>query len=74
MVLGVISREGNWGMKIVRGLLLIGVILFCGFGFLSTFEPLDPAQQWGWRVFYAVAFLGATLRILRLFGGKVERR
>ena len=56
-------------MKILCRLLLssvcIGVLLFCGFGFLATFEPLDRSVQITWRVVYSVvgilAVTGAVL-------------
>lgn len=52
-------------MKIVVRLLLslgcIGVLLFCCFGFLATFEPLARSVQLTWRAVYsAVAILAVT--------------
>ena len=52
-------------MKIVVRLLLsvlcAGVLLFCCYGFLCTFEPLDRSVQMTWRVIYcAVGILSVT--------------
>lgn len=43
-------------MKLLLTLVLLGLMGFCGFGLLATFEPLPAQTQWTWRVLY-----GATL-------------
>lgn len=40
--------------RVIQTVLLLGLLLFCLFGFLATFEPLDPATQWLWRVVYGL--------------------
>jgi len=50
---------------VVPLLLLSG---FCLYGFLETFEPLAPVEQWIWRVIYVVmasSCLWATARLWR---------
>ena len=54
---------------VLRGLVaacLVPVVLFCCFGFMATFEPLEPAVQMTWRAIYsliAVSCLGAIARL-----------
>ncbi len=53
-------------LRVFVAVCLIPVTLFCCFGFLATFEPLDPAIQMTWRVIYgliAVSCLGAIARL-----------
>ncbi len=38
---------------IVTAALLLGVVAFCVFGFLATFEPMPPVRQWMWRAIYS---------------------
>ena len=56
-------------VKILVRLLLsaacVGVLLFCCFGFMATFEPLDRSVQMTWRGVYAVVgFLSVTGLVL----------
>jgi hypothetical protein len=47
---------------------LLALAGFCGFGFLATFEPMPPVEQWTWRVVYVVmglSCLWATARLWR---------
>ena len=53
----------------LRGLLALGlvpVILFCCFGFMATFEPLEPAVQTTWRVIYSAIAVSSIAAIARL--------
>jgi hypothetical protein len=43
-------------VRILLTLALLGLMVFCGFGLLASFEPLPAATQWPWRILY-----GATL-------------
>lgn len=45
---------------------LLAVAGFCGFGFLATFEPLDPATQVTWRVIYGLVGLSSLASIILL--------
>lgn len=36
---------------------LLAILGFCVFGFMSTFEPLDPSTRSKWRVLYGIAGL-----------------
>ena len=47
-------------------LLLVVVFLFCIFGFLATFEPLDRSVQLTWRIVYVVAGAGALAGLVRM--------
>ena len=44
----------------------LGVFAFCIFGFLATFEPLDPITQITWRAIYGITGLGSIAAILAL--------
>jgi len=47
---------------------LLALAGFCGFGFLATFEPMPPMEQWVWRAIYVVmglCCLWATARLWR---------
>ncbi len=53
--------------------LILGVLVFFAvFGFLATFEPLDPAIQVTWRAVYTVLFVAciAGLFMMNLPGKK----
>lgn len=52
--------------RMVAILLLIAVLLFCVYGFLTTFEPLDRSVQITWRIVYGVAGAFALAGIVRL--------
>lgn len=55
-------------MKVVLSILLLGILAFCAFGFLSTFEPLESEQQILWRSIYGacvVASLGGLVWVLK---------
>lgn len=40
--------------RVVAAVLLLLVFLFCIYGFMATFEPLDRSVQLAFRVVYAV--------------------
>ena len=49
-------------IRILSSLACVGVLLFCGFGFLATLEPLDRSTQMAWRVIYGMGgFLAAMV-------------
>lgn len=54
-------------LRILLGLIVLGFGGFFLFGFLATFEPLDPAIQWGFRIFYLLAGLASLAGAARLF-------
>lgn len=41
-------------LRLLLSLLLAAVLLFCFFGFLATFEPLDRLIQMTWRGVYGI--------------------
>lgn len=51
--------------RLVITVLLGALLLFCVFGFMATFEPLDRATQIAWRVGYGVVGLLAIFGIVR---------
>lgn len=54
-------------VRILGGLVLLAVAAFCGFGFLASFEPVELATQWTFRIIYTLAGLGALGGAFRLF-------
>ena len=53
--------------RILASILLLAVAGFCVFGFMATFEPLDPGAQLVGRIFYGAvggACVAATVWIL----------
>lgn len=53
-------------LKLFGSVLLLLVAGFCAFGFLATFEPLPPAEQWMWRGTYFVIGLTCLTAAVRL--------
>ncbi|MFT7487152.1 MAG: hypothetical protein ACI9F9_003011 [Candidatus Paceibacteria bacterium] len=51
-------------MKFFALIALLGIALFCVFGFLATFEPIERGQQLGFRTAYGVAGLASMGRIV----------
>jgi hypothetical protein len=78
MVLGPLLAPRRWleaipaPFRILAGLGALAIGAFCGFGFLATFEPLDPMTQWGFRLLYSVAGLSAICGAVRLFRTSVR--
>ena len=46
-------------LRIVLSLPLVSLALFSIFGFMATFEPLDPDTQMTWRMIYVALFVGS---------------
>ena len=40
--------------RVMITLLCFGILLFCIYGFLATFEPLPESIQLTWRIIYSV--------------------
>jgi O-antigen/teichoic acid export membrane protein len=59
--------------RISLGLVLLGLVAFCVFGFLATFEPLPLPQQWAWRIMYGLVGVSCLLGIVRLLRGGWRR-
>ena len=57
-------KNMNLLIKTFLALPLLALFAFCIFGFLATFEPLDPITQMTWRAIYAITGLGAISAIL----------
>ena len=53
-------------LRIVLTLPLAGALLFCAFGFLATYEPIEPLVRIAMRLVYGLgaALLAAGLAIL----------
>jgi len=57
-------------MKIVFALPLLGLALFCIFGFLASVEASDPSEQFLWQSGYAVLGLLSLWGAAALIFGK----
>ena len=57
-------------MKIVFALPLVGLALFCVYGFLASAEASDPSEQFRWRSGYTVLGLLSLLGARALLFGK----
>lgn len=44
----------------------LGVLLFCCFGFMATFEPLERSVQMAWRVVYGTVGIVAVTGLVLL--------
>ena len=68
LVTFVLHKMGHtWIAKILGGLLTGCITLFCGFGFLASFEPMADGSQYIWQIGYAalgLMFAGTTLFLL----------
>lgn len=53
-------------LKLFGSVLLLAAAGFCAFGFLATFEPLPPAEQWTWRGVYFVLGVPCLATAVRL--------
>lgn len=56
----------NRVIRMVAMLLLVAFLLFCVFGFMATFEPMDRSVRITWRIVYGVAGASALAGIVRL--------
>ena len=59
-------------LRLLVSLPLMGVVAFCLFGFLATFEPMPVLQQWIWRGLYSIAGLASLLTIGWLWLGRAR--
>ncbi len=48
-------------------LILITVILFCVFGYIATYEPLEKSIQLTWRIVYGIIGVAAIVGMLCTF-------
>ncbi|MCA9141057.1 MAG: hypothetical protein KDB00_30010 [Planctomycetales bacterium] len=53
-------------VRVALALLLLGPILFCVFGFVATFEPMEPSTQWTFRLIYGGVGAGLSITSLAL--------
>ena len=53
-------------MKMVLAMLLMGLALFCVYGFLASAEVSDPAQKLRWQSSYLVMGIVSFLGVLTL--------
>ena len=52
--------------------LLLGVLVFCVFGFMATYETMRTVVRWTWRVIYAVAGLSTLAGIAAAWRGRQQ--
>ena len=57
-------------VRAASALLLILVALFCAYGILATFEPMEVGRQWTWRVIYSLGLLAASAGAICLLRGQ----
>ena len=57
----------NFVSRLLCSLPLGMVAGFCLFGFIATFEPMPPVDQWLWRSVYCCAGAGSILSIAWLW-------
>ena len=60
----------NLLIRVVFSVICVCVLLFCCFGFLATFEPLDHAVQLTWRLIYGAVGVVAVAGIVFVNRGK----
>ncbi len=53
--------------RVLLSLLMLVALLFSGFGFVTTFEPLPASQQWTWRMIYGLIDAGCLAGLWRLW-------
>jgi len=54
--------------RVLAALVLVGIVLFCGFGFLASYEYSDPSKRLPWQIGYGVlglACLSGAVLLLR---------
>ena len=59
--------------SVLLSMILASVLLFCVFGFIATYEPLDRSVQLMWRFIYGVAgaaSIGGLVLVWLPSGGK----
>jgi hypothetical protein len=52
--------------RVLLGLLLVALFVFCIYGFLATFEPLPASVPWLWRCLYAALAAAAAFGLVRV--------
>ena len=53
-------------LRVILSLAMACLAGFSIFGFMATFEPLDPDTQMTWRVIYVALFVGSTVGMILL--------
>ena len=51
-------------LRVVLNLALAGLACFSVFGFMATFEPLEPDTQMTWRVIYVALFVASIAGLI----------
>jgi hypothetical protein len=69
-----IKDHMNLASRILAALALLPFLAFCVFGFIATFEPLDPSIQLFWRVIYGLAALACVGGIVGLLRPRAKCR
>ncbi len=63
----------NFLCRCLASAFLLLVFGFCVFGFIATFEPLPPVQQWVWRTVYGLVGLASIIGVVRPMLSAVTR-
>ena len=53
-------------LRVILSLAIACLAGFSIFGFMATFEPLDPDTQMTWRVIYVALFVGSIIGMILL--------
>lgn len=53
-------------LRVILSLTLACLAGFSIFGFMATFEPLDPDAQITWRIIYVALFVGSIVGMILL--------
>jgi len=53
-------------LRVILSLVMACLAGFSIFGFMATFEPLDPDTQMTWRIIYVALFVGSTVGMILL--------
>ncbi|MFP6872755.1 MAG: hypothetical protein VCA55_04525 [Verrucomicrobiales bacterium] len=54
----------NRMLRVVLSLALGALACFSIFGFMATFEPIDPTTRMTWRVIYVILFLASNVGLI----------
>jgi hypothetical protein len=50
-------------MRVAMMVILLALIAYCIFGFVATFEPMDPAKAMTWRIIYGLGAMASVTAV-----------
>jgi len=60
--------------RVIRAICLLTILLFCVFGFLATFEPLEGGKHLLWRIGYGLGGVACIVAIAFVFRREFRSR